>query len=120
MNNKKTVLCVEDHRDCAELLQYILEREEFQVTSCSTSEEGLQLAGQKKFSAIILDHRLAGISGTEICRRIRAYDRLTPIIFFSAAAFPTDREAGLEAGANEYLVKPQDLERISETIKRLT
>jgi two-component system, OmpR family, phosphate regulon response regulator PhoB len=119
MTDSKTILCVEDDKDSCELLQFVLGGEGFEVVSCSTSEEGLQLAKEKNFSAIILDHRLAEISGVEICRRIRAYDKQTPIIFYSASAHPKEREAGLAAGANDYLVKPLDFERIAETIKRL-
>lgn len=120
MSDTKTILCVEDDKDSSKLLQFILEYEKFRVVSCSTSEEGLRQAEQNKFSAIVLDHRLADISGLEICRRIRIYDRQTPIIFYSGSAYPKDREAGMTAGANAYLVKPQDLERIPETINRLS
>jgi DNA-binding response OmpR family regulator len=120
MTGFKTILCVEDDKDSCELIQFILEGEGFRVVSCATSEEGLRLAQKGSFSAIVLDHRLANISGLEICRRIRIYDKQTPIIFFTAAAYPKDREAGLAAGANAYLVKPNDFEKIVETIKRLT
>lgn len=119
MTNSKIILCVEDDRDCYELLQFVLEREDFTVVTCDSSAEGLLLARQNNFSAIILDNRLADISGVEICRRIRSYDKLTPIIFYSASAFPEEREAGLAAGANDYLVKPDDFERIVETVKYL-
>lgn len=119
MTDSKTILCVEDDKDSCELLQFVLGAEGFDVISCSTSEEGLKLAEENNFSAIILDHRLAEISGVEICRRIRTYNKQTPIIFYSASAFSKDREAGLAAGANDYLVKPLDFERIAETVKRL-
>lgn len=119
MTDSKTILCVEDDKDSCELLQFVLENEGFQVVSCPTSEEALQLAKEKTFSAIVLDHRLAEISGVEICRQIRTYDKQTPIIFYSASAYSKDKEAGIAAGANDYLVKPDDFERIPETIKRL-
>ena len=88
------------------MLQFILERENSRVISCATSEEGLKLAGQHKFLAIVLDHRLADISGLEICRRIRAHDQQTLIIFYTGSAYPKDREKGIAAGADAYLVKP--------------
>ncbi len=119
MIDSKIVLCVEDDRDCCELLQFILESEDFRVVTCNSSAEGLRLAKQNGFSAIILDNRLAYISGVEICREIRTYDKRTPIIFYTASAYPEDRKAGLAAGANNYLVKPDDFERIAETIKGL-
>lgn len=119
MNFSHRILCVEDDKDSLELLQFLLGKEGFQVVSCLTSREALQLAERNSFSAIILDNRLADISGIEICREIRAYDKQTPIIFFTASAYPKDREAGMAAGANDYLVKPDDLERIAETINHL-
>lgn len=120
MDIPKAILCIEDDEDCRALLAYILENEGFQVESCSTSEKGLKLAKESRFSAIVLDHRLTEISGVEICRQIRAYDKQTPIIFYTASAYPKDREAGLAAGANDYLVKPMDFGRIAKTIKDLT
>ena len=120
VNVLKTILCIEDDKDCCELIEFVLEMEGFQVVSCATSEEGLRLAKKGNFSAIVLDHRLADISGVEICRQIRIYDKRTPIIFYTATAYPKDREAALAAGANAYLVKPNDFEKIPETIKRLT
>ena len=119
MNYSHRILCVEDDQDSLEMLQFLLGNEGFQVVSCLTSKEALQLAERNSFSAIILDNRLADISGVEICREIRTYDKQTPIIFYSASAFPKDRKAGLAAGANDYLVKPNDLERIAEIINRL-
>jgi two-component system alkaline phosphatase synthesis response regulator PhoP len=119
MTGSKTILCVEDDKDACELIQFVLEQEGFRVVSCETSEDALRLAKKGNFSAIVLDCRLANIGGLEICRQIRTYDKLTPIIFYTAAAYPKDREAGLAAGANAYLVKPSDFEKIAETIKRL-
>jgi DNA-binding response OmpR family regulator len=120
MDITKAVLCIEDDEDSRNLLAYILENEGFRVESCASSEKGLKLAKESKFSAIVLDHRLAEISGVEICRQIRIYDKQTPIIFYTASAFAKDREEGLAAGANDYLVKPTDFERITKTIKDLT
>jgi PleD family two-component response regulator len=74
-----TILCVEDDKDCCELLDFILSGEGFEVVSCSTSKEGLHLAKQGGFSAIILDYCLPEISGIEICREIRTFDKQTPI-----------------------------------------
>lgn len=113
------ILCVEDDKDSRELLDFILSNEGFEVVLCSTSKEGLQLAKQGGFSAIILDYRLPEISGLEICHEIRTYDKQTPIIFYTASAYPKDKEAGLNAGASAYLVKPNDLEKIAKTITNL-
>jgi DNA-binding response OmpR family regulator len=61
---------------------------------------------------------LPDISGLDLCRTIRRIDKSTPIIFYSAAAFPRDLETGLLAGANAYLVKP-DLDELVPTITQL-
>lgn len=119
MTDIKTILCVEDEKDSCELITFILENVGFKVVSCATSTEGLEMAKQNSFSAIILDKRLGQISGIEVCRQIRIYDKQTPIIFFSASAYPKDREAGLEAGANAYLVKPNDLNNLIPTTIKL-
>lgn len=119
MDYPKTILYVEDDEDSSQLLRYMLEGEGLQVVTCSTSEEGLEIAERGGLAAIILDHRLANVSGIEMCRRIRTYNKQIPIIFYTASAYPADRESGIAAGANDYLVKPTDLERIVETINRL-
>ena len=119
MTQPMKILCVEDDKDACELLDFLLSGEGFEVVSCSTSKEGLQLARQGGFSAIVFDYRLPEISGLEICREIRTYDKQTPIIFYSASAYPKEKEAGLAAGANAYLVKPNDLEKVAETITDL-
>ena len=119
MNKPIKILCVEDDKDSCELLDFILSSEGFEVVSCSTSKEGLHLAMQGGFSAIILDYRLPEISGLEICREIRTYDKQIPIIFYTASAYPKEREAGLKAGANAYLVKPNDLKKIAKRITDL-
>jgi DNA-binding response OmpR family regulator len=113
------ILSVEDNEDSCELLDFILSNEGFEVVLCSTSKEGLRLAKQYGFSAIILDYRLPKISGLEICREIRTYDKQIPIIFYTASAYPKEKEAGLKAGANAYFVKPNDLEKIAKTITDL-
>lgn len=118
MTETKKILCIEDDPDCCEILEIILGDEEFEVVTCASSRSGLKLAKQGGFSAIILDYRLAEINGVEICREIRTYDQKTPIIFYTASAFLKDINAGLEAGANAYLVKPNDFGKIAETVKK--
>lgn len=119
MTDIKTILCVEDDKDCYELLELIFKNEGYKVVSCSTSTEGLQMAEQNSFSAIILDNRLADISGVEICRQIRTYDKQTPILFYSGSAYPKDKKEGFEAGANDYLVKPNDFDNLVPTTVKL-
>lgn len=120
MTEIKTILCVEDDTDSLELLQFLLESEGFQVICCTTSKKALKLAQQKKFSAIILDNWLKGSTGVDICREIRSYNQEIPIIFYSGASYQKDIEDGLNAGAQAYLLKPNDFDKITETIHRFT
>jgi len=68
---------------------------------------------------ILLDNRLPDGTGVELCRRIREFDLVTPIIFISASAFLTDRVAGLGAGANAYLAKPVEIAELMRLIRQL-
>jgi DNA-binding response OmpR family regulator len=114
MNN--TILCIDDDQDTCELVSFMFNETGYKMTSCRTVEEGLLYARKKSFGAIILDNSFEKTSGTEICREIRSFDQTTPIIFFSGRAFPVDKDNGLAAGANAYLVKPNDLEQLTETV----
>src|SRR5215218_7001592 len=103
MTEAKTVLYVEDDVDSCEIMTYLLNEAGFETVTCATSEEGLELAKQGGFSVIILDHRLAKISGVEMCREIRTYDPKTPIIFHTGDALKIVKEAAFEAGAQVFL-----------------
>lgn len=101
------------------MLEFLLENEDFKVVSCATSVKGLCLAKQQSLPVIVLDHLLAHISEIEICRKIRTYDKRNPVIFFFASIFAEEREAGIATGASDDLMKPQDFEWITKTIKPL-
>jgi DNA-binding response OmpR family regulator len=106
----KPVLIVEDDPDIAEGLRYNLEREGLESRVALTGEQGLALALDAKSppSLVILDLMLPGMSGTELCRRLRREPatRRTPIIMLTARAAEADRVAGLDLGADDYISKP--------------
>lgn len=77
----------------------------FRVTIAGTGAEGLRLQGTKGFDAVILDLMLPDIDGLEVCRTLRANDRV-PILMLTAKGDPMDRVVGLELGADDYLPKP--------------
>lgn len=118
MSRSKTVLYVEDDPDSCEIMTIILKKAGFETVTCATSEEGLKLARQGGFDAIILDHRLARITGIEICREIRTYDTKTPIIFHTSSAEPKVQREAFAAGAQAYLIKPNGFEAIVRTIEQ--
>ncbi len=114
------VLCVDDDIDHCEMIQTMLRFSgNYEFTSVSTPEEGLMLASAKRFDLYLLDYRFARTTGVEMCRAVRRGDGVTPIIFFSGEAHPQARQEAIEAGANAYLVKPDDLKKLTETVKEL-
>ena len=103
---KGLVLVVEDERPIADLERMYLSREGFGVHVEHDGEAGLAAAKRLKPVAIVLDVGLPGIDGTEICRRLRAAEDWTPILFVTARDEEVERVLGLELGADDYLVKP--------------
>ena len=106
----KPVLIVEDDPDIAEGLRYNLQREGLDARVVLTGEQGLAAALDPKNtpSLILLDLMLPGMSGSELCRRLRREPatRRTPIIMVTARASEADRVAGLDLGADDYISKP--------------
>jgi two-component system alkaline phosphatase synthesis response regulator PhoP len=106
----RPVLIVEDEADIAEGLRYNLEREGLPVVVAETGEEGLAAALDRKNppSLVLLDLMLPGMSGAELCRRLRREPRTrrTPIIMLTARGAEAERVAGLELGADDYVTKP--------------
>jgi CheY-like chemotaxis protein len=89
------------------------------LTLAETADQALALIESQPFDLYIFDYCLPEISGIELCRYIRQFDSETPILFFSAMARPDDQGEAIAAGATEYLVKPNDLGRLTKTIERL-
>ncbi len=104
------ILIVEDDADISESLKYNFEREGWPAITASTGESGLAAALNDKEPPllIILDVMLPGMSGIELCRRLRREPatRRTPIIMLTAKASESDRVAGLDLGADDYITKP--------------
>jgi DNA-binding response OmpR family regulator len=114
----KRVLCVEDDSDTRDMLKTKLGLSDFEVVVAPGVEAALHLMERERFSLYVLDGGLQGHKGPSLCEQIRASDARTPIVIFSGHAFAADIEAGMRAGANAYLVKPDSSELIS-TMRRL-
>src|SRR5678815_5048554 len=104
--NGPRVLYIEDHEDTRELVTLVLEQKSIQVVTGSTIQSGVALAGSQRFDLYLLDSWLPDGSGLELCRLIRAFDKATPILFYSAAAYEMDRVEAIKSGAQAYLIKP--------------
>jgi two-component system phosphate regulon response regulator PhoB len=104
----KSLLLVEDDRALADLLIWHFERQEFDVRRTGDGEEALMLADEQVPDVVILDWMIEGISGLEVCRRLRrkAATANVPIIMLTARGEETDRIRGLDTGADDYVTKP--------------
>nr|CRH06334.1 Phosphate regulon transcriptional regulatory protein phoB [Candidatus Magnetococcus massalia] len=103
------ILIIEDERDLANTVEYSLKQEGFNPRIALTGEEGLRIAVQERWpDLILLDLMLPGISGIEVCRRLREDDECKnmPVIMLTARGEEIDKVMGFEAGADDYLVKP--------------
>jgi len=100
------VLYIEDHEDTRELVTLVLEQRCYEVVTGSTIQSGVALAGSQEFDLYLLDSWLPDGSGLELCKLIREFDKATPILFYSAAAYEMDRAEAIKCGAQAYLVKP--------------
>jgi DNA-binding response OmpR family regulator len=100
------ILVVEDEPVIAELLRSYLARDGFDVELATDGESGLAAIRRRRPDAVILDVGLPGIDGTEVCRRLRADQDWTPVLFVTARDDEVDRVLGLELGADDYVTKP--------------
>ena len=105
---KGRILLVEDDSALAELLVFNLRREEFEVRHTADGEEALLLAQENPPDLVLLDWMIEGVSGIEVCRRLRrrAETANVPIIMLTARGEEADRIRGLETGADDYITKP--------------
>ena len=100
-----TILIVEDDLVVTETLTLYLEQSGFRVSAAATGPAGLAAAEREDVAVVILDLMIPGMSGLEVCRRLRAKSA-GPIIMLTARASENDRVAGLELGADDYVAKP--------------
>jgi DNA-binding response OmpR family regulator len=111
------VLCVDDDEDSREMFGLLLKYWEIEAKSVGTAAQALSLIQAERFDLYMLDACLPDLDGFELCRRMRELDPHTPILFFSGAAYETDKQRGMEAGANDYVSKP-DVEGVLGRIKQ--
>ncbi|MCI9136287.1 MAG: VanR-ABDEGLN family response regulator transcription factor [Lachnospiraceae bacterium] len=102
---KDKILIVDDEKEIADLVAFYLESENFMVTACYTAEEALENVEKTRFDLAILDIMLPGVSGFEICKRIRENYNY-PVIMLTAKDEEIDKIRGLMMGADDYITKP--------------
>ena len=117
----QNILIVEDDADIAESLNYNLKREGFRTTIAESGEKGLRLALDEHNTPalVILDLMLPGMSGMELCRRLRRepLTESTPLIMLTAKAAEADKIAGLDTGADDYIVKPFSIKEVIARVR---
>ncbi|MGD9563979.1 MAG: response regulator transcription factor [Pyrinomonadaceae bacterium] len=117
----QNILIIEDDADIAESLHYNFKREGFRATIAESAEKGLRIALDERStpSLILLDLMLPGMSGMELCRRLRRepLTATTPIIMLTAKAAEPDRISGLDSGADDYVVKPFSVKEVIARVR---
>jgi len=115
----KKVLIIEDELSIVKLLQYNLEKENYDVETAMDGEEGLRLALDNPYDIILLDLMLPSKDGMEVCRELRGEKIDTPIIMLTAKDSEIDKIVGLEIGADDYITKPFSPREVIARIKAI-
>jgi two-component system OmpR family response regulator len=113
------VLIIEDEVRMARLLKRALEEEGHAVDVAGDGPDGLWMATENPYAAIVLDVMLPGFDGFELCRRLRAAGVWVPVLMLTARDEVGDRVRGLDAGADDYLVKPFSLLELAARLRAL-
>lgn len=108
---QKKILLIEDEVKLARFVELELKYEGYEVTVCHDGREGMALITDGDFDMILLDLMLPGLTGIEICRRVRKTSNI-PIIMLTAKDEVIDKVAGLDSGADDYLTKPFAIEEL--------
>jgi DNA-binding response OmpR family regulator len=114
------VLIIEDDPRLSDLLEQLLVADRHVVEVARTGRDGLDLAAANGVDAIVLDVGLPDIGGLEVARRLRGSGSAVPILMLTARDAVTDRVAGLDAGADDYLVKPFAFEELAARLRSIT
>ena len=113
------VLVVDDDRAVREALRRALTLAGYEVRVAESGAEAIELVVQAVPDAVVLDIAMPGMDGLEVCRRLRLLGNRVPILMLTAREAVSDRVAGLDAGADDYLVKPFDVEELKARLRAL-
>jgi DNA-binding response OmpR family regulator len=113
------VLIVEDEEEIGRLVELHLKDLGCEVELVGDGDEGLRRALAEPYDLVVLDLMLPGLDGLELCRRLRAAERYTPILMLTARSSELDRVVGLEVGADDYLTKPFSIRELVARVKAI-
>ena len=124
MEQKKTVLIVEDEKNIVDIIRFNLQRTGYNTLEAYDGEAGLAMAREKKPDLILLDVMMPKMMGFDVCRALRAEGDNVPVIILTAREEEEDKILGLEIGADDYITKPfsmrELLARVKANIRRTT
>ena len=122
MEQKKTVLIVEDEKNIVDILCFNLQREGYATLEAYDGEDGLEKAQSEKPDLILLDVMLPKMNGFDVCRTLRKGRNNVPVVILTAREEETDKVLGLEIGADDYITKPFSMReliaRVGANIRR--
>jgi len=113
------ILLVDDEVEMADPLSLLLTREGYTVDVAYDGDRGNQLAQQSHYDLLILDWMMPRYSGLEICQQVRSRGDTTPVLFLTAKDTVDDRVQGLDAGADDYMIKPFELRELLARVRAL-
>ncbi|WP_343235782.1 response regulator transcription factor [Streptomyces sp. SID10815] len=113
------LLLVEDDRELAAMLEAVLRDEGYTVDVATDGQRGLHLGLTRRYDVLVLDRRLPALDGLDLLSRLRSRALRTPVLLLTAMGTVHDRVDGLDAGADDYLVKPFDLDELSARLRAL-
>jgi two-component system, OmpR family, manganese sensing response regulator len=113
------ILLVDDEVELTDPLSRLLQRQGYEVEVAADGQVGCDMATGKAYDLLILDWMLPGKNGLEICREVRSRAQTTPVLFLTAKDTLDDRVDGLDAGADDYLVKPFELRELLARVRAL-
>lgn len=118
---RKNIVVIEDDKDVIDVLRYFLEKEDYRVHVAQDGLSGLELSAKVRPNLILLDLVLPKLDGTEVCKRLRADQRLNevPIIMVTAKGELGDKIEGLELGADDYVTKPFNPQELIARIRAI-
>lgn len=117
MEQKKTVLIVEDEKSIADILRFNLQREGYATLEAYDGESGLQQALDQKPDLMLLDVMLPKLTGFEVCKALRDKGSNVPVIILTAREEEADKILGLEIGADDYMTKPFSMRELLARVK---
>ena len=116
MPGTKNILIIEDDAQSRQVVRLATEAQSYILTEASSGDEGLELARASDPDLILLDINMPGMSGLDVCRKLRADGSLVPIIMLTAKSDTIDKVVGLEVGADDYVTKPFEVRELMARI----